>query len=108
LIEFSVFFYTLSPPGHHHPLIIYLIDVVTYELKYFNGAKIRGYAILSHTWVVDEASYQHMRSGPHVFRTERGFWRIDQTCREARRKGIFYAWADTSCIDKTSSAELQK
>lgn len=30
------------------------------------------------------------------------------TCQQARRDSLEYAWVDTCCIDKTSSAELSE
>jgi uncharacterized protein YerC len=39
---------------------------------------------------------------------KRGYQKILQTCREAQRNGLKYAWVDTCCIDKTSSAELSE
>lgn len=38
--------------------------------------------------------------------TMAGFAKIQATCRQAQRDGLDYAWVDTCCIDKTSSAEL--
>ena len=35
-----------------------------------------------------------------------GFEKIEATCRLARKQNIDYAWIDTCCIDRTSSADL--
>lgn len=35
-----------------------------------------------------------------------GFGKIEATCRLARKRNIDYAWIDTCCIDRTSSADL--
>ncbi|KAH8685328.1 hypothetical protein BGZ61DRAFT_303407, partial [Ilyonectria robusta] len=37
-----------------------------------------------------------------------GYLKIEQTCKEARKRGLRYVWVDTCCIDKTSSAELSE
>jgi hypothetical protein len=37
-----------------------------------------------------------------------GFKKIEATCRIALKQGIEYAWIDTCCIDKSSSAELSE
>jgi hypothetical protein len=39
-------------------------------------------------------------------RAKKGFSKIIETCRLARERGLGYAWIDTCCIDKSSSAEL--
>ncbi|KAK3399757.1 hypothetical protein B0T20DRAFT_391324 [Sordaria brevicollis] len=37
-----------------------------------------------------------------------GFHKVLATCRQARRDRLDYAWVDTVCIDKSSSAELSE
>lgn len=39
-------------------------------------------------------------------RAKAGFAKIERTCQIARYRGLLYAWVDTCCIDKSSSAEL--
>ena len=39
-------------------------------------------------------------------RAKKGFSKVVETCRLAREQGLGYAWIDTCCIDKSSSAEL--
>lgn len=38
--------------------------------------------------------------------SKRGYAKITETCRLAINHGLEFAWVDTCCIDKTSSAEL--
>ncbi|KAK4197898.1 heterokaryon incompatibility protein-domain-containing protein [Triangularia verruculosa] len=65
------------------------------------------YLILSHTWEPnEEVTFQDM-SHPYL-PTKRGYSKITETCRLALEKGIGYAWIDTCCIDKSSSAELSE
>jgi hypothetical protein len=67
------------------------------------------YAILSHTWgnSEDELSFQDMVNISH-HRHKMGFHKIRSFCARARQDGYQYAWADTVCIDKSSSAELSE
>ena len=39
---------------------------------------------------------------------KKGFTKIQETCRIAASHGLEYAWVDTCCIDKSSSAELSE
>lgn len=80
-----------------------LINTHTWALEEFY-ARVPRYAILSHTWGEGEVSFRDMRS-PERQRMK-GFAKILQTCKLARADKIDYAWVDTCCIDKSSSAEL--
>lgn len=66
---------------------------------------VPSYAILSHTWREGEVTLQEF-DNLKVAVLEKGFAKIEHTCRQAQQSGIDYAWVDTCCIDKTSSAEL--
>ncbi|KAK1757850.1 heterokaryon incompatibility protein-domain-containing protein [Echria macrotheca] len=81
-----------------------LLNTETGLFEEFIGRHIPEYAILSHTWEDEEVSFQDM-SDP-ASRSKKGFAKIDMTCRQAAGAGILYAWVDTCCIDKSSSAEL--
>ncbi|KAF4428918.1 hypothetical protein F53441_14031 [Fusarium austroafricanum] len=65
------------------------------------------FAILSHTWGDEEVSFQDMSDLDRA-RKKSGFQKIDKTCEIAQRRELQYAWIDTCCIDKTSSAELSE
>lgn len=82
------------------------------HLRDFIGSDIPPYAILSHTWQDDEVTLQQLTSGatdPAALQAKAGFRKIQQTCALARtRDALDYAWVDTCCIDKTSSAELSE
>ncbi|KAK6833308.1 Vegetative incompatibility protein HET-E-1 [Apiospora arundinis] len=83
------------------------------------------YAILSHTWGLEEISFQEWEvvhdsgaiqgqcphtqkmSRPNVIR-KKGYEKVAGACQQAARDGIKYLWCDTNCIDKTSSAELSE
>lgn len=83
-----------------------LINAQTLQLEDFTLREVPPYAILSHTWGGDEVTFQDMLSGRAHLRSTKGYDKIRQTCRFAWEYGLNYAWVDTCCIDKSSSAEL--
>ncbi|PTB50854.1 hypothetical protein M431DRAFT_540773 [Trichoderma harzianum CBS 226.95] len=83
-----------------------LINTRTLKLQQFHG-KPPPYAILSHTWGHEEVSFQDFQS-PDLREKLAGFSKIRSTCKKAYSHGLDYAWVDTCCIDKTSSAELSE
>ena len=82
-----------------------LINTKTLALHEFFPSQVPPYAILSHTWTDDEVTLQDMSSHSSFF-YKRGFDKIRLTCRLALEQGLGFAWVDTCCIDKSSSAEL--
>jgi heterokaryon incompatibility protein (HET) len=85
---------------------MWLINTKTMTMHFFVDSP-PPYAILSHAWGKEEVTFadfneQAKREGM------RGFQKIQFTCRQAKVDGIAYAWVDTCCIDKTSSAELSE
>lgn len=92
---------------------MWLIQVETKILEEFFGRGIPPYAILSHTWDTgQEVTFQEMKSAagkfPQPESSKDGWSKIDKTCRQAALDGIKYAWVDTCCIDKSSSADLSE
>jgi hypothetical protein len=83
-----------------------LINTATRAFEEFLGPVPPPYAILSHTWEDAEVSYADYISQPAACREKKGYAKIDMTCKLALQAGISYAWVDTCCIDKSSSAEL--
>jgi hypothetical protein len=93
-----------------------LINTTTGLLEEFIGDEIPEYAILSHTWEKDEISLQEFQrltdpdfaNDPKTLavKAKAGFIKIRGYVELAASKGIPYAWVDTCCIDKTSSADL--
>jgi hypothetical protein len=81
-----------------------LINATTVRLEEFYGDAIPEYAILSHRWLDEEVSLQDFQSGAGP--NKAGYRKIQLCCEQAVRDGLSYAWVDTCCIDKTSSAEL--
>ncbi|KAK3389872.1 hypothetical protein B0H63DRAFT_537965 [Podospora didyma] len=86
-----------------------LINTATLELeeRTFLRYEMPSYAILCRTWGEDEPSFQDFANGCHDQRM-RSFVKIQSFCKKARENGYLYAWVDTVCIDKTSSAELSE
>lgn len=69
------------------------------------------YAILSHCWVQDpdqkEVSYQQVLAKSYS-EESLGWQKIAECCSIAKTRNLDWAWIDTCCIDKTSSAELSE
>jgi hypothetical protein len=85
---------------------MWLINVETMQLEDFTVRPAPQYAILSHTWTEEEVSLQEFTCTNAYTDKKAGFAKIVWTCFLAARDHIKYAWVDTCCIDKSSSAEL--
>jgi hypothetical protein len=66
------------------------------------------YAILSHRWSDEEVSFQEIQDLTRETKEKQGYKKIKQFCSKAKENEILYAWVDTCCIDKSSSAELSQ
>ncbi|EJF59001.1 hypothetical protein DICSQDRAFT_65927 [Dichomitus squalens LYAD-421 SS1] len=84
---------------------MWLLKTVSAELKFFAIPELvpGGYAILSHTWDEHEDTFQDVQAFRTMFSDK-----IRNFCILAEEKGYEYGWADTCCIDKTSSADLSE
>jgi len=85
---------------------MWLINTTTLNLEHF-VAKPPPYAILSHRWGAEETSFQEWRDGNRD-ETKSGVRKLRDACAIARCDSFAYLWADTACIEKTSSAELSE
>ncbi|XHG04143.1 hypothetical protein AWENTII_007424 [Aspergillus wentii] len=76
------------------------------DIREFHDHNVPAYAILSHRWEQDEATFQEVRdnSAEH----KEGYQKIKAFCRKAIAVGFDWIWVDTCCIDKTSSSELSE
>jgi hypothetical protein len=83
-----------------------LLNTSKIMLCEFSGEDIPKYAILSHRWETEEVSFQDLQEGRGF--SMKGFTKISGCCAQARADGYLYAWVDSCCIDKTSSAELSE
>lgn len=84
-----------------------LINTESLQFEEVVSHEMVKYAILSHTWGEEEVSLQDFQD-ISIAREKKGFSKIEKTCELARLRNIKYAWVDTCCIDKTSSAELSE
>ncbi|KAF4434180.1 Vegetative incompatibility protein HET-E-1 [Colletotrichum fructicola] len=86
---------------------MWLINTKTLRLEQIVDPSSVDYAILSHTWGDDEVSFKDMKRLSKA-KKKTGFVKIAKTCKLALKQDLRYAWIDTCCIDKTSSAELSE
>lgn len=87
---------------------MHLINVDTLELEYFVSDP-PPYAILSHTWGNEELTFADITSSDaESSKQKAGYRKIKLTCDQARKDKVQYAWIDTCCINKDSSAELSE
>ncbi|KAH8602443.1 heterokaryon incompatibility protein-domain-containing protein [Bisporella sp. PMI_857] len=89
-------------------LHIRLLDIKTIKLIEFSGTNVPPYAILSHTWGCEEVSFREMDEGRFDITAREENSKIRRCCEEAAKDGYGYAWIDSCCIDKRSSAELSE
>ncbi len=66
------------------------------------------YAILSHTWGLDndEVTFKDLQDGSG--KSKVGYAKIQFCGKQARRDGLQHFWVDTCCIDKRNNTELSK
>lgn len=87
---------------------MWLIEASTHRLKEFISHEVAPpYTILSHTWGSDEVYFFDMND-VSTARQKAGFQKIEYICAQTIQDGLEYAWIDTCCIDKRSSAELSE
>ncbi|KAK4156166.1 heterokaryon incompatibility protein-domain-containing protein [Chaetomidium leptoderma] len=87
-----------------------LLNVHTGEIhEFLSDTDVEPYAILSHTWAEDEVTFEDLQSLPkETLAAKKGFAKIYHCCVQAAADGYGWAWVDTCCIDKRSSAELSE
>lgn len=84
-----------------------LIHTTRLELQEFFDTHIPEYATLSHCWGKDEVTYQQFMAGEG--RDTEGWRKIVFCCKAAKSiSNLEWAWVDTCCIDKSSTAELSE
>ncbi|KAF2030384.1 HET-domain-containing protein [Setomelanomma holmii] len=77
-----------------------------YTLTEFIGETIPRYAILSHTWGADHDEVTLADLENHTGTDKAGYKKLQFSADQAAKHGLRYFWADTCCINKSSSAEL--
>jgi len=83
-----------------------LLHARTIQVEEFSEKETPPYAILSHTWGLEEVSFQQIHQADVTNRA--GYAKIKGACQQAIRDRLDYVWVDTCCIDKTSSTELSE
>ncbi|KAM3082705.1 hypothetical protein ACMFMF_002359 [Clarireedia jacksonii] len=73
-----------------------------------DGDQIPPYAILSHTWGLDdeEVTFEDIVNGTGEVKP--GYEKIRFCGKQARQDGLLYFWIDTCCINKSNNAELSR
>jgi hypothetical protein len=74
------------------------------SLTEFFESAIPKYAILSHRWGSEEATFKDLADG--TSKNKAGYGKIQFCGEQARRDKLYYFWVDTCCIDKSNSTEL--
>ncbi|KAK2612679.1 hypothetical protein QQS21_001296 [Conoideocrella luteorostrata] len=86
-----------------------LLKVSTLKIEEFAYDRVPKYVILSHRWGDDELSLQDVEEGALTREVKKeGAKKVLQVSSIAQSDGFEYAWIDTCCIDKKSSAELSE
>lgn len=101
--------------------IMRLLNTRTGEFKWIEDPRQVYYAVLSHVWAkpgdpeyAPEQTYQDLLRFQEEARTDgtlpisKFSDKLRRFCETALRDGIELGWADTCCIDKTSSSELSE
>ena len=96
---------------------MHLLNTERLVFKIFSGLgkdtlreKIPRYAVLSHRWDNEEGevTYHDFSKGLRFCETKKGWTKVRNFCDLASKNDYEYAWLNTCCIDKSSSAELQE
>jgi hypothetical protein len=66
------------------------------------------YAILSHTWGVDDDEVTFDNPQSEFRRSKAGFAKIHLCVEQAKKDSLRYIWVDTCCINKANNAELSE
>ena len=85
---------------------MHLLNTLTLQLEEFYGDNVPPYAVLSHQWGEGELHFSNI--GTHEAQMRSGYAKMEAFCAKAASAGISYAWMDTCCIDKRSSAALSE
>jgi hypothetical protein len=90
-----------------------LLNTRTLELRSFVPREVPDYVILSHRWGQEEVTFKDITRCPisdmnSPARQLMGFSKVEGTCKLAADDGYDWIWIDSCCIDKESSADVDK
>lgn len=85
-----------------------LIKSETAALEEFFANNIPKYAILSHWWEEEEVTITDLTENLVAGTLKKGYQKVWYACSQALEDGLKYAWVDTCCVDKRSSAKLSE
>ncbi|KFA80340.1 hypothetical protein S40288_08447 [Stachybotrys chartarum IBT 40288] len=85
-----------------------LINARTLTLEEFIPDEAPAYAILSHRWGDGEVTFADIQNQRRSPECKDAYMKLEKCCGQALDDGLEYAWIDTCCIDKSSSAELSE
>jgi hypothetical protein len=72
----------------------------------YDESKLPQYATLSHTWEEDEITFEDMAL--ERGRDKAGYHKLVRCGKQAADDGLGFFWADTCCVDRSSSAQLSE
>ncbi|CAG8980238.1 hypothetical protein HYALB_00009820 [Hymenoscyphus albidus] len=98
--------FTILEPSRTMRLLHYNTDGGFSLAEFFEGDIPKKYAILSHRWGAEEATFKDLTDG--TSKGKAGHGKIQFCGEQARRDGLQYFWVDTCCIDKSNAVELQE
>lgn len=85
---------------------MHLLNTQTCRLqRFFDHSQLPQYATLSHCWGPDEVTFEDMQRVDEVPRNP-GYAKLRRACQTAQDQGLEWLWADTVCIDRSSTAAL--
>lgn len=87
---------------------MYLIETSKHEHGDFPPDKVPCYAILSHRWSEQSQELTFQDYQENRKKNTSGHRKVREFCERAMKDGFSWAWVDTCCIDKRSSAELSE
>ena len=85
-----------------------VLDTETLGLREFPDLPDKPHAILSHWWGTMEFTCKEYRKSCDSIQHRAGYKNVVGFCRIAGQRDFRYAWVDTCCINKRSSAELSE
>ena len=87
---------------------MHLLNTSTRKVEEFSPGRNPPYVILSHRWEDKEISYKDLTEPKQDPSKLKGWTKLNSFCSFVGQDGWDWAWMDTCCIDRSSSAELSE